>query len=130
MRANRSRDTLPERRLRSELHRIGLRFRKHFRPLRSVRCEADVAFPRQRVAVFLDGCFWHGCVDHRGIPRANHIFWSSKIAGNRARDARNEAYLANAGWTVLRIWEHEPLEAAAEQMLEALGRAGTSSTRA
>jgi DNA mismatch endonuclease (patch repair protein) len=113
MRANRSTDTTPERVLRSALHRLGLRFRKHSRPLPGLRCTADIVFPRERVAVFMDGCFWHGCECKQSAPRANAEYWSERIAYNQARDRRNDSALTTAGWTVLRVWEHDdPQEAA------------------
>src|SRR5437764_2324869 len=74
-----SRDTAPERKLRSALHRSGLRFRVHVRPLPGVRREADIVFPKARVAVFVDGCFWHGCPDHAPWPKANAAWWREKI---------------------------------------------------
>jgi len=116
MQGNRGRDTKPEVALRSALHRRGLRFRKHAAPLRGLRCRADVVFPRERVAVFVDGCFWHRCPEHGLRPRTNQAYWDAKIARNVERDARNNAALAAAGWTVVRVWEHEPLEVAAERV--------------
>ncbi len=114
MRSNRSRDTLPEVAVRSELHRAGLRFRTHFKVLPSVRGDVDVAFTRQRVAVFIDGCFWHGCPQHATRPATNGDWWRQKLDGNIARDIRTNAALATAGWTVLRFWEHsDPREVAA-----------------
>ena len=108
----RRRDTGPERALRSELHRLGLRFRLH-RRLAGLRREADVVFGPARVAVFIDGCFWHGCPQHATWPKANADFWRTKIETNRRRDADTDERLAGAGWEVVRIWEHEdPAEAA------------------
>lgn len=109
MQAIRSKDTAPEVAVRSALHSAGLRFRKHQRPLPSLRCTADVVFTRARVAVFIDGCYWHGCPEHSSIPRTNTPYWSSKIGGNIERDARNNAALTDAGWLVLRFWEHDDL---------------------
>src|SRR4051794_653167 len=93
-----TRDTRPELLLRSELHRRGLRYRVHVRPIPSVRREADVAFTAAKVAVFVDGCFWHGCPIHRTYPRRNSSFWTDKIAGNRVRDADTDARLCADGW--------------------------------
>lgn len=99
--------------LRSALHRSGLRFRKHVRPLSSLRCTADAVFPRERVAVFSDGCWWHRCPVHSTIPKANGDWWSQKLDRNFERDRRNDAALELAGWAVVRVWEHEdPVEAA------------------
>lgn len=107
-------DTTPERLLRSELHRRGLRFRLQRRADFDRRRRIDIAFPRERVAVFVDGCFWHLCPEHATFPRANAVFWAEKLARNVARDRETDEKLRGAGWTVIRVWEHEnPLEAAA-----------------
>jgi len=108
MRQQRSRDTRPELAVRRELHRFGLRYRVHTEPLAKLRRQADIVFGPTRVAVFIDGCFWHGCPDH-GNPRpaANTWYWPDKIAGNRARDADTDRRLQEAGWEVIRAWEHE-----------------------
>jgi DNA mismatch endonuclease, patch repair protein len=113
MQAHRRRDTAPELLLRSALHSIGLRYWVHRRPLPGVRSEADVLFPRQRVAVFVDGCFWHRCPEHGNGPQVNQDYWDAKLARNADRDRNTDARLATAGWTVVRVWEHEdPVEAA------------------
>ncbi|MEU2610636.1 very short patch repair endonuclease [Micromonospora sp. NPDC007271] len=113
MRANKARDTGPERRIRSLLHKAGLRYRVNARPLAALRRTADVVFPTARVAVFVDGCYWHGCSEHYRPARANEQFWREKIDRNRARDRETDQLLADAGWTVIRVWEHEsPVEAA------------------
>jgi len=108
MRQQRSRDTRPELAVRRELHRFGLRYRIHTAPLAELRRQADIVFGPARVAVFIDGCFWHGCPEH-GNPRptANTWYWPAKIAGNRARDADTDRRLQEAGWEVVRAWEHE-----------------------
>jgi DNA mismatch endonuclease (patch repair protein) len=111
-----SRDTKPELRLRSELHRRGLRYRVHRRPLADLRREADIVFPRLRVAIFVDGCFWHGCELHRTQPRRNAEFWSQKIEGNRRRDLETDIRLGNLGWAVVRVWEHEQARDAADRV--------------
>lgn len=108
MLANRSRDTGPELAIRRLLHSAGFRYRVNFSPLPGRRITADVAFTRQRIAVFVDGCFWHGCPEHFVEPKSNVDYWRPKIAANRVRDARVSNELAMAGWTVLRFWEHEP----------------------
>uniref|UniRef100_UPI0012D3BD5B very short patch repair endonuclease n=1 Tax=Catellatospora paridis TaxID=1617086 RepID=UPI0012D3BD5B len=107
MSRQRARDTGIEVSVRQELHRMGLRFRIHRRPLQGVRREADLIFTRVKVAVFVDGCFWHGCPDHATWPKNNEQFWRTKIEGNRARDVDTDARLAAAGWLTVRIWEHE-----------------------
>jgi DNA mismatch endonuclease, patch repair protein len=116
MKANRGRDTAPEVALRAELHSRGLRYRVHFRPLSDLRCEADIVFTRLRIAVFVDGCWWHGCPDHRPLPKANRGWWEAKIERNRHRDRRNDFALEEAGWQVIRIWEHEDPKRAAERI--------------
>jgi DNA mismatch endonuclease (patch repair protein) len=118
MRANRRRDTAPERAVRSLLHARGLRYRVDF-PIRvagSRPIRADIAFPRARIAVFIDGCFWHGCPDHGTMPVANAEYWGSKLAENKRRDARNTAALEGAGWRVVRAWTHEAPEAVADRV--------------
>lgn len=110
MQANRRRDTQPELRVRSLLHSAGLRYRVDAPPLSTLRSRADVVFARSRVAVFIDGCYWHGCPEHYRVPRVNTNYWAPKIEGNRERDRRVDRALVDAGWTVLRFWEHEPPE--------------------
>jgi DNA mismatch endonuclease, patch repair protein len=121
MRANRGRDTSPGLALRASLHRAGLRFYKDRRlvlqPGRKVR--PDIVFPRLRLAVFVDGCFWHGCRVHRTIPASNSEFWTAKIEATRRRDTAQTKWLEAAGWTVLRIWEHEMAEDALNRVVAA-----------
>lgn len=100
----RGKNTRPEMRLRTALHMRGLRFRLHRKDLPG---SPDIVFVRQKVAVFVDGCFWHGCPAHGARPQTNAEFWSEKIEKNRARDSRASRELKHLGWTVLRIWEHE-----------------------
>lgn len=100
------RNTRLEVQLRSTLHRMGLRFRIHQRPVEDLRCEADLVFRRMRIAVFLDGCFWHGCPIHATFPVAHSEWWANKLAVNVRRDRRNNQILADEGWTVVRLWEH------------------------
>jgi DNA mismatch endonuclease (patch repair protein) len=114
MRVQRRRDTSCEMEIRALLHRAGFRYRVDARPLPDWRRRADLVFPRVCTAVFIDGCFWHGCPDHRELPKANASWWRAKIARNRERDAETNERLRAEGWAVLRIWEHEdPAEAAA-----------------
>jgi DNA mismatch endonuclease (patch repair protein) len=119
MQGNRGRDTRPELALRSQLHALGLRYRISARPVPDVRRTADVVFTRARVAVFVDGCYWHGCPDHHRPARQNSEFWTAKIEGNRRRDAAVSQMLTQAGWQVVRVWEHED-SAEAAQRIEAL----------
>lgn len=111
MQSNRGRDTKPELRLRKELHALGLRFRVGVRPVREVRRTADVVFTRARIAVFVDGCFWHGCPIHHTVAKTNAEFWAAKVDGNRRRDRETDELLQERGWLVIRIWEHEALDA-------------------
>src|SRR6266567_118132 len=104
--ANWGGNTEPERRLRSALHRAGLRFFKDYRPLSEVRCTADLVFPKQRVCVFVDGCFWHGCRLHFRCPKTNGDWWREKIESNRLRDRQQTKTLTTHRWKVIRIWEH------------------------
>jgi DNA mismatch endonuclease, patch repair protein len=112
MQGNRGADTRPEVALRSALHRLGLRFFKNRRPVKSIRHRADVVFPFGQVAVFVDGCFWHCCPEHGRNPAVNTGYWDPKLRRNVERDRAADTALADAGWAVVRIWEHEPLEAA------------------
>ncbi|WP_233580495.1 very short patch repair endonuclease [Streptomyces triticirhizae] len=116
MRANRGRDTKPELLLRSLLHQRGLRYRVSIRPLPDLRRTADVVFPKARVAVFVDGCFWHGCPEHHRPATKRAEFWREKIEGNRARDAETSRLLLERGWRVVRAWEHEDLSRVAERI--------------
>lgn len=113
MSRQRRRDTVPEVTLRRELHRRGVRYFVDRAPLKGIRRRADLVFPRRRVAVYVDGCFWHRCPQHATDPKNNAEWWAAKLAANVARDRNTDAALAAAGWTVVRIWEHEnPVEAA------------------
>lgn len=116
MRLQRQKDTLPEMKLRRALHALGFRFRVNVQPLSGVRRRADIVFARQRVAIFVDGCFWHGCRRHKSAPRNNGDWWCQKIDANRRRDRDTDERLQKAGWTVVRVWEHEPVEKAVTQV--------------
>jgi DNA mismatch endonuclease, patch repair protein len=118
MQANKSRDTRPELALRSQVHQLGMRYRVAVRPVPTIRRSADLVFTRAHVAVFLDGCFWHGCPEHHRPSQRNEEFWREKIMRNRARDAETDQLLVGAGWTVVRIWEHESPEIAALRVRE------------
>ena len=107
MKRARRRDTAPEVRLRRLLFARGLRYRVDARPLPGMRRKADVLFRRARVAVYIDGCFWHGCPLHATWPKENAAFWRDKIETNRRRDADTDRRLEQAGWAVVRVWEHE-----------------------
>jgi DNA mismatch endonuclease (patch repair protein) len=113
MQGCRGRDTSSELALRSAVHGLGLRYAVDVRPVPQVRRKADLVFRTERLAVYLDGCFWHGCPQHYTAPAAHADYWTAKLHGNRLRDAETDRVLAAEGWTTLRFWEHEdPLEAA------------------
>jgi DNA mismatch endonuclease, patch repair protein len=114
------RDTTPELALRSELHRRGLRFRVDRRPVAGVRTRADLLFAGAKVAVYVDGCFWHGCPEHATYPAANGDWWAAKLAMNQQRDRKTTTHLEGAGWTVIRVWEHEAAEHAASRIEDLL----------
>jgi DNA mismatch endonuclease (patch repair protein) len=126
------RDTAPELALRRALHTPGLRYRVDTAPLPGQRRRADVVFSGARVAVYVDGCFWHGCPEHGTAPRANADWWAEKLRRNRERDADTDARLVTAGWLAVRVWEHEdPLVAAARvrDVVLACRPVATSATR-
>ena len=110
-------DTKPELMLRKALHRRGLRFRKNIAPVVGLRCKPDVVFTRLRVAVFVDGCFWHGCPQHETMPKNNAEWWSNKLTRNSERDRRIDAELEANGWAVLRIWEHQSTQSACDHVI-------------
>jgi DNA mismatch endonuclease, patch repair protein len=107
MQGNRRRDTRPELAVRREAHRRGLRYRVDAQPVSWLRRRADLVFPRDRIAVFVDGCFWHGCPQHFKPPSTNSGYWSVKIARNVHRDRDTNARLASEGWQAICSWEHE-----------------------
>ncbi|MFJ9693150.1 very short patch repair endonuclease [Kitasatospora sp. NPDC101183] len=120
MRGNRGKDTKPEKVLRSLLFKEGLRYRVNARPLQGLRRSADVLFPKARVAVFVDGCFWHVCPEHHRPATKNVDFWREKFADNQRRDAETNRILEEEGWTVIRAWEHEAPEDVAKRVLSAV----------
>ena len=116
MQSNRGRDTAPEIRVRRLLHAGGLRYRVDFSPL-GERRRADIVFTRRRIAVFIDGCYWHGCPEHATLPRRNAEYWLPKLARTAERDRETNEALAAAGWLVLRYWEHEDPAAVANAII-------------
>lgn len=116
MRRVRQKNTSIEAALRSELHALGLRYRIHVPVLTKPRRVADVAFSSLRVAVFIDGCFWHGCPKHATWPKTNAEFWRTKIVANRRRDRDTDARLRAEGWKVVRVWAHETPHTAASRI--------------
>lgn len=130
MQSNRPRDTKPELAVRRAVHARGLRYRVSTRPLKGVRRTADMVFTRAKVAVFVDGCFWHGCPDHHTIAATNAEYWAEKVIRNRERDAEIDSLLGEAGWIVIRIWEHEDARDAAERVVAVVQtRIGRATTR-
>lgn len=113
MSKQRTADTQIELRLRRLLHRAGLRYRVHRRPIPGLRRTADIVLGPAKVAVFVDGCFWHGCPSHGSFPKSNAEFWKAKIQGNRERDQDTHHRLADAGWVAIQVWEHDVVEEAA-----------------
>jgi DNA mismatch endonuclease (patch repair protein) len=120
MKGNRKRDTRPEVAFRSALQARGLRFRKDhsIKPDEGGAIRADVVFTRARIAIFVDGCFWHRCPEHGNEPRANLRYWRPKLERNVERDLQTNARLEAAGWTVLRVWEHEDPASAADRIVD------------
>jgi DNA mismatch endonuclease (patch repair protein) len=125
MQGNRGRDTRPERALRSAAHALGLRYRVNTRPIPQLRRTADLVFPRVKVAVFLDGCFWHGCPEHLRPAKLNEAFWRTKITENQSRDQDTDRRLMEAGWAVIRVWEHEDPIEAAQNIASVISRASS-----
>src|SRR5262245_54492716 len=120
MQSQRRRDTALELEIRKALHARGHRYRVDFRIDPTLRTRGDIVFTRQRVAVFIDGCFWHGCPAHATAPKYNAEWWREKLAANVARDRRVDEQLSQLGWTVLRIWEHESAPVAVTRIRAAL----------
>ena len=129
MQGNRGRDTKPEMALRRMLHSRGLRYFVNRRPLPGLRRTADLLFPRARVAVFVDGCFWHGCPEHHTVAKANAEYWEEKVRRNRERDADTDAMLRSEGWVVVRLWEHQDAINSANQVEAAVRERSLGSTR-
>jgi DNA mismatch endonuclease (patch repair protein) len=122
MQRQRAKDTAPELLVRQVLHGLGLRYRIHRRPLPKLRRTADIVFGPSKVAVFIDGCFWHGCPDcYDGrVHKTNDWYWPAKIERNRTRDADTDQRLHEAGWLPLRVWEHQDATEAARAIAQAV----------
>lgn len=116
MKATKRRDTAPEKALRSALHSKGLRFRIDQKPIKELNRKADIIFRSVKVAVFVDGCFWHDCPIHGTQAKANAEFWRNKIEQNRVRDLDTNKQLKKVGWKVVRVWEHEDPEKASRKI--------------
>lgn len=122
MQSNRRRDTSPELAVRRLVHAAGLRYRVDFAPLDDHRrLRADLVFTRVHVAVFVDGCFWHGCPQHHTVAKINADYWARKVQSNIDRDQRVNTLLERAGWTVLRFWEHDEPRSVAESIVRTVG---------
>jgi DNA mismatch endonuclease (patch repair protein) len=132
MKANRRTDTKPELALRHALHRLGYRYRKDYRlDLDSGRrVRPDIVFTARKLAVFVDGCFWHACPEHGSKPKANEWYWTPKLVRNVERDRINDAALQLAGWTVVRLWEHVPLDEAITTVVAAHAAAHAAASAA
>lgn len=120
MQAIRSRDTKPEQLIRRIVHANGLRYRVAAKPLPDLRRTADLVFRPAKVAVFIDGCYWHGCPEHYVPPKTNSGYWSDKVTRNMARDRDTNQRLTEAGWLVLRFWEHQDSDASALSIVSAV----------
>jgi DNA mismatch endonuclease, patch repair protein len=120
MQSTRRRDTQFELALRSALHSRGLRFRVDASPLSGSRRRADLVFTSARIAVYCDGCFWHGCPEHGTWPKANADWWRDKIKRNQARDRDTDEHLRAEGWLPIRVWEHEDVIGAAGRIEQAV----------
>lgn len=121
MRSNRRRDTKPELSLRRALFARGYRYRIDLRiSAGNAHARPDIVFTRRKIAVFVDGCFWHGCPEHCKMPKTHVDYWANKIERNKTRDIADTLALEHAGWTVLRVWEHMPLEEAIAQIIAAV----------
>jgi DNA mismatch endonuclease (patch repair protein) len=114
---NKSRDTKPELMVRRILHASGLRYKVHARPIKDWNRRADMVFPRAKIAIFINGCFWHGCPKHFSAPKTNSEYWASKIMRNVERDSETALRLKSEGWLVIAIWEHENLGKKSEQVV-------------
>jgi len=116
------RDTPPELALRRALHAQGLRYRVDVRPFPGCRSRPDILFPGAKLAVFVDGCFWHGCPEHATWPKTNASWWKDKIEANRSRDQAARQQMAERGWAVLTVWEHEDVGLAAVKVAGAVAK--------
>jgi DNA mismatch endonuclease, patch repair protein len=116
LRRVRKTDTAPELLLRSALHRRGLRYRLHVPVPGLPRRSIDIALTRARIAVFVDGCFWHGCADHFHLPVHNRAWWTWKLTSIQFRDAQTVDHLRAVGWLPLRVWEHEDMDRVADHL--------------
>lgn len=121
MKANKKTDTKPEVAIRTRLHRMGFRFRKDcLIRTNGGNCRPDILFRSARLAIFIDGCFWHFCPDHGHMPRSNKQYWEQKLNRNKCRDIKNTSWLKEHGWHVIRLWEHVPTQEAVQIITQKL----------
>ena len=120
--AQKTRDTTPEVLVRRLLHKAGARYRLEVRAENDLRTKPDIVFRGPRLAVYIDGCFWHGCPEHFIPPKNNAAWWQEKISANKTRDGRSRRALADRGWTVLSFWEHDDPSDVAQQVLSILAK--------
>lgn len=120
MQGNRRRDTGPELALRRALYALGYRYRVDYRASPQLRRRVDIAFTKQKLAVFMDGCFWHSCPQHGSVPKTNMDYWIPKLARNVDLDQETDKVLRNEGWIVVRVWEHENPSIAASRIADIL----------
>ena len=122
MKRVKTKDTAPETAIRKRLFAAGIRFRVQYKPdhPKLGRASIDIAFPKHKIAVFVDGCFWHACPEHGAVPKANNAWWADKLKSNVARDTRITETLEHSGWRVLRFWSHETPEEVCDHIREAL----------
>lgn len=128
--ATRGKDTQPELAIRRRLHRDGLRFRVHASPVQGLRRSGDIVFPRLRVVVLVDGCFFHGCPLHYVSPKTRTTFWEEKISLNRTRDVETTRRFEAEGWTVLRFWEHQDVDQVVDEIERVVAAARLSRPKA
>lgn len=122
MSRTRGKDTAAELAIRRALHARGWRYRVNTRPVDTIRRTGDIVFTKRKVVVLIDGCFWHGCPQHYVVPKTRTEWWVDKITGNMRRDEETTHLWVDAGWRVLRFWEHEPASNVVVRIEEALGR--------
>lgn len=126
MKAAKPKNTAPEMALRALLFKMGLRYQVDARPLKELNRKADIVFRTAKVAIFVDGCFWHGCPIHGTQAKANAEFWNFKIKNNRERDLETTKLLQKAGWRVIRVWEHEDPIKVSKKIYQTLKRRKTA----
>ena len=123
MRSMPEHSTGPEMAVRRLLYRKGVRYRIQYPVPGAPRRTIDIAFPGRKIAVFIDGCFWHGCSEHRNIPAHNRDWWQKKIDENRSRDRDTDEKLRKAGWEIFRFWEHDAVDKIVERLMSSISMA-------